>query len=229
MFLSNFVMNLFTLLILISSAVGQNQPNGNFSFDAPLIGEQNLPLVATLDFSKIDTELKSYISNTVYRVTGEKDDIDNQQEIDKRIKEALPQITDAITENIRTDLRESPSFTASLTTSIVPADTIIFDKVWFNTGNGYDKHTGVFTAPRYGRYHFSATVMSSGKQGTVHCAMKKNNIAHLNIFGGENFSAGTVNCVLALQKGDHVTIVRNSGQGVFGGHWSVFSGYFIGE
>lgn len=101
MFLSNFVMNLFIVFILISSAVGQNQSNGNFSFDAPLIGEQNLPLVATLDFSKIDTELKSYISNTVYRVIGEKVNIDTQQEIDKRIKEALPQITDAVTENIR--------------------------------------------------------------------------------------------------------------------------------
>ncbi|XP_071177840.1 heavy metal-binding protein HIP-like [Mytilus edulis] len=229
MFLSNFVMNLFIVFILISSAVGQNQSNGNFSFDAPLIGEQNLPLVATLDFSKIDTELKSYISNTVYRVIGEKVNIDTQQEIDNRIKEALPQITDAVTENIQSDLRESASFTASLTNSIVPADTIRFDKVWLNTGNAYDKNTGVFTAPRGGRYQFSATVMSSEKQGTVHCAMKKNNMTHLNIFGGENFSAGTVNCVLALQKGDHVKIVWTNGQGVYGGHWSVFSGYFIGE
>lgn len=229
MFLSNFVMNLFIVFILISSAVGQNQSNGNFFFDAPLIGEQNLPLVATLDFSKIDTELKSYISNTVYRVIGEKVNIDTQQEIDNRIKEALPQITDAVTENIQSDLRESASFTASLTNSIVPADTIRFDKVWLNTGNAYDKNTGVFTAPRGGRYQFSATVMSSEKQGTVHCAMKKNNITHLNIFGGENFSAGTVNCVLALQKGDHVKIVWTNGQGVYGGHWSVFSGYFIGE
>lgn len=110
----------------------------------------------------------------------------------------------------------------------MPADTIRFDKVWLNTGNGYDKNTGVFTAPRDGRYHLSATVMSSGKQGTVHCALKKNNITHLHIFGGENFSAGTVNCVLALQKGDQVKIVWTSGQGVYGGHWSVFSGYFIG-
>ncbi|CAC5406971.1 unnamed protein product [Mytilus coruscus] len=220
-------MEKFIFFILISSAVGQNQPNGNFSFDAPLIGEQNLPLVATLDFSKIDTELKSYISNTVYRVTDEKVKNDTQPEVDKLIKQAVPQIVDAVTENIH--LRESASFTASLANSRVPADTIIFDKVWLNTGNAYDKNTGVFTAPRGGRYHFSATVMSSGKYGDVYSALKKNNVTHFNIFGGENFSTGTVNCVLALQKGDHVRIVRTRGEGVYGGHWSVFSGYFIGE
>ena len=45
---------------------------------------------------------------------------------------------------------------------------IVFDKVYANAGNAYNKYTGVFTAPYNGSYYFSMDISSPPTSGSHH-------------------------------------------------------------
>ena len=49
----------------------------------------------------------------------------------------------------------SARFSSTTTVSVTETQNIVFDHVDLNQGQGYDKTTGVFTAPVSGLYQFS--------------------------------------------------------------------------
>jgi hypothetical protein len=63
------------------------------------------------------------------------------------------------------------AFHATLTHDIRlgQSQTVVFDHVITNNGNGYSKHSGLFTAPRDGTYYFTTSFLS--RSGSVHLQM----------------------------------------------------------
>ncbi|VDI63872.1 Hypothetical predicted protein, partial [Mytilus galloprovincialis] len=124
-----------------------------------------------------------------------------------------------------------PAFTASLTNkkTLAAKEIIKFDKVWLNTGDIYDPSTGIFTVPINGLYLVSSSMMSdSGKH--LHCHLWRNDQSNVGVFG-TGYSQGSLNTVMDLKKGEHLTIHLHNGavENAYGFHWLMFSAYLISE
>lgn len=104
----------------------------------------------------------------------------------------------------------------------------IFDVVETNYGNGYDKNTGVFTAPSAGLYAFSWTIHaagthqagSSGQYGEMVAVLKQNGVAKGSIYADTekeyDDDSGTGFVILAVSTRDTFQIVsQTEGQGAF--------------
>ena len=109
-------------------------------------------------------------------------------------------------------------------------EIIKFDSVRTNIGGHYSPITGVFTVPIPGLYMLSTTVMST-KGKSIHCALWVNNVMYERAYG-TNYSTGSLNTVLQLEKGDRVYIKKdskysNSAEHMLGTYYSMFSGYLI--
>ncbi|XP_061195668.1 uncharacterized protein LOC133203887 [Saccostrea echinata] len=106
--------------------------------------------------------------------------------------------------------------------------TLIFDLVETNLGNGYNKKTGIFTAPTSGVFAFTWTLHAAGKHvagssgsnyGEMNAAIKQNGITKGVIVTDTETqydnAAGTGFVVLSLKAGDQIKIVSNNynGQG----------------
>ena len=105
--------------------------------------------------------------------------------------------------------------------------TVIYDKVLTNDGNGYDDRTGVFTCPVAGTYMFVVDSHSPGPTW-LHIYLNKIRVASLFVAGGHNhpYLQMSRTVVLKLKKGDHVKVVnsaKNKGN-VFHEGYSGFSG-----
>lgn len=202
-------------------SINDQQGGDNSTVEVPLLNNQNMPLVAMFDTTNLNKAVKSYIKTTVDECTEEK----------------IPQIKDTILDVIGYEpgrQQERPAFTASLTTGILfstsGSEVIVFDKVWLNSGNVYDKNTGVFTIPRTGLYMISATVTST-RNKYLHCHLWKDNEELLGIFG-TGLSTGTINPVMALSKGTRIYVKHDSNrinEFILGVQYSMFSGLLLSE
>ncbi|XP_029931742.1 cerebellin 11 [Myripristis murdjan] len=104
--------------------------------------------------------------------------------------------------------------------------TLIFNRVFTNTGNAYNSSTGIFTAPVRGVYHFSFMTFGYNSH-TSGAILTKNGRCQVSTweFKGPDTSDTTSNTVvLSLNVGDRVSIILWRGGKV---HTSVFSGFLI--
>ncbi|XP_071180308.1 heavy metal-binding protein HIP-like [Mytilus edulis] len=212
MVLKGILLLIFVLTIIMKYGNGQKP-----SAEIPLLNNQNMPLVALFDTTKLNEVLKIAIKKTV----------------EETMNEMIPRIKQAVLADIGYEPgreKDRPAFTASLTLNrnLGGHEVVIFDKIWLNMGGAYDKDTGVFTAPKTGLYSISTTVMSYHAM-YLHCYLWKNNERMVLAFGTNN-STGTLNVVMALKMNDTV-YVKHTGntEKVFGNHRSTFSGYLITE
>lgn len=106
-------------------------------------------------------------------------------------------------------------------------EKVPFETVWLNVGLGYNKDTGVFRAQKAGLYSFSATIMSYQSTKTVECVLVVNNAYQAKIYGSLNYASGAVTAVIQLQPGDEVFIELLKDGGIYGKHWSSFSGHLV--
>ncbi|XP_061176946.1 complement C1q tumor necrosis factor-related protein 7-like [Saccostrea echinata] len=107
--------------------------------------------------------------------------------------------------------------------------TVIFDKVTLNKGKGYNKKTGIFTAPDEGVYTFSWTILSMANTYFI------SEIVHDGKPVGKNYTDGrgrngyvmsSTNTNIKMKKGDKAWIRTYFTHGKFahGEDWSIFSG-----
>lgn len=126
------------------------------------------------------------------------------------------------------------AFTANLLehqTDIGLYQTIIFDTIEVNIGDGYSADTGIFTAPVAGTYFFLASITSHNndfvESEIVHNGQYLN---HMYSSDNDHYQEqGTNGGVIVLEKGDHVW-VRNAHRDktkVFGHKYSTFSGFLL--
>lgn len=114
--------------------------------------------------------------------------------------------------------------------------TIKFQKIITNTGNGLDSNTSVFKAPVSGLYFFSANLMTYGNEDFEAELIKNGATIVEGYFGnGNTYSTGSLNGVLQMEAGDDVWIqINKSGYNdgnvrVHGSGFSWFSGFLITE
>ncbi|CAG2212718.1 unnamed protein product [Mytilus edulis] len=215
-YLTSSYFELLSILLIWILGYSSGHEVDNSTVQIPLLDIQHVPLVALFDTTNLNKVLTTYINSTVEKATEDK--ISN-------MKNDL--LTDINQDLARTD--ERPAFSASRTSSksLGLNEVLTFDKVWLNIGNGYEPTTGVFTVPKDGIYFISNTVMST-KGKFLHCHLWRNNESNVGSFGTD-YSSGTLNTVMALRKGDKIYIKHDvyNNESIYGGHWSMFSGYLI--
>ncbi|CAC5358719.1 unnamed protein product [Mytilus coruscus] len=114
----------------------------------------------------------------------------------------------------------------------IPAkSTVVYSTVMTNLGNGYDKSTGIFTAPSNGVYIFSWTVLTHNRKYFVTYLALNGNVIIKNYTGATNVAdhiSSSQNAVLEIKKDDKVfvkVLEGNIGQYMIGNHYSSSSGY----
>uniref|UniRef100_UPI0037E80E5D cerebellin 11 n=1 Tax=Semicossyphus pulcher TaxID=241346 RepID=UPI0037E80E5D len=109
--------------------------------------------------------------------------------------------------------------------------TLIFKRVFSNTGNGYDENTGIFTAPVNGLYYFSFSTYGYNTH-VMGAILMKNSIRQISTYDsptadGSDSSSNSV--VLRLAAGDNVYMELWDAGRVFdnlNGH-TTFSGFLV--
>ncbi|XP_062613044.1 complement C1q tumor necrosis factor-related protein 3-like [Saccostrea cucullata] len=120
-------------------------------------------------------------------------------------------------------------FTATLSHqhSLSARQTIVYDKVVTNYGNGYDKWTGHFKAPIDGLYVFSCAAMAHASHH-IHIEIVKNGKMVSRVFSSDSpYDLGTQTVVLALRRGYQVWARQEQDGRHLQGSYNQFSGYLI--
>lgn len=110
------------------------------------------------------------------------------------------------------------TFTAKLQrayTSLNNRETIIFDTIVTNAGQGYDNNTGIFVCPVSGFYQFAATVVSeSGADKNLDAELMYNGHQivrlHATVYG---FDGGSQVVNIHCRQGERVWIRHTMGVG----------------
>nr|KAG5690059.1 hypothetical protein BaRGS_016367 [Batillaria attramentaria] len=125
------------------------------------------------------------------------------------------------------------AFTAHMSQSGVAVGTsspFLFDAVVTNIGNGYNPHTGVFTAPYNGIYAFFFSIMNHGSSA-LHVAIEKTGTVLASTYAqgiSSTYDKASVMATVSLQKGDQVFVRRVDGDtNILGEAATMFSGFLI--
>ena len=124
------------------------------------------------------------------------------------------------------------AFTAGVTSYSTTwnSETLIFNSVILNVGNGYNPSTGVFTSPVAGTYIFYVTAVEYNKQYLM-VDIVLNSVSKVKLVGDNEavYQTGTNMVVLNLQKGDSVWVRHSQGNGYYSHNVPIttFSGFMI--
>ena len=116
--------------------------------------------------------------------------------------------------------------TLSAHTTLGQKQTIEFDQIITNIGNGYNSVSGVFTVPATGIYQFSTTMLKfTSTENEIHTQLMQNNNVVGQNFGNLNRASGTQNVIVSAQKGDSVYVrhheaLRTTQQAIHGHGYS---------
>uniref|UniRef100_A0A8C6T1Q7 Cerebellin 10 n=1 Tax=Neogobius melanostomus TaxID=47308 RepID=A0A8C6T1Q7_9GOBI len=109
--------------------------------------------------------------------------------------------------------------------------TLVFRGVVSNIGNAYNPHTGIFTAPVRGAYHFEFYIMAHGGSHASRVGLVKNGEHVFNALEHQTNGFGTAanGVTLLLEAGDVVFLRLWENHVIFddGSHFSSFSGHLL--
>ncbi|XP_071145634.1 uncharacterized protein [Mytilus edulis] len=113
--------------------------------------------------------------------------------------------------------------------------TVLFEHVITNIGNGLDPNTSIFKAPITGVYHFDVIIMSHfGEDMETEIVKNGNGLVRLYSGNGDTWGVGMQAIVIQMNAGDDVWVrvynnpdVNDGNIRVFGGFWSSFSGFLL--
>ncbi|XP_062580538.1 uncharacterized protein LOC134242466 [Saccostrea cucullata] len=119
--------------------------------------------------------------------------------------------------------------TRSLHLNIRSKVNVVYDGVYYNYGNAYNRHTGVFEAPSDGLYVFSwASVVAPRKMFDSEILLngRRKGLGNCNNLKGQGYENCSRTYPLVLKAGDRVNI-RTAGANNLEGLWSSFSGFKV--
>ncbi|XP_061181413.1 uncharacterized protein LOC133189975 isoform X1 [Saccostrea echinata] len=127
------------------------------------------------------------------------------------------------------------AFTAGITSSASSwtGSILVFPKIIFNTGGGYDPTTGMFTTPVDGHYVFFVSVQSYGtNEIRMDIVLNGESKVRTMAYDGSDkdyYEAGVNLVVLRLNQGDKVWVKRYTGTGYYSLSVPVttFSGFLL--
>ncbi|XP_034412830.1 cerebellin 11 [Cyclopterus lumpus] len=183
--------------------------------------------------------LEARLNATVDQLTGQKAEVDRLREENEGLKTRLSATEEEIDTLKQSNANGAPrvAFSASLADfgeiykGPCTDKTLIYKRVFSNTGDGYDQSTGVFTAPVCGLYFFSFSTYGYNTHVTGAILMK-NGARQVSTYDGlaADGSDGAGNAVaLQLVAGDAVHMELWDGGRVFdnlNGH-TTFSGFLV--
>ena len=123
------------------------------------------------------------------------------------------------------------AFTADLSKTVITTKegSLVCDHVLTNIGNGYNKETGVFTAPVEGTYLFLLTLAADCKNSASTAKaliMLGDRIIGIAYCKGSNWSTG--HAVAEIDSGEKVWLkVDGDAKYSFGESWTTFSGMLL--
>lgn len=95
-------------------------------------------------------------------------------------------------------------------TNAGPHHVIVYDHVVTNSENGYNKHTGAFTAPKSGMYVFSwTTFVDPRSYFPIELAVNSHRAGIVFVHASTTFNGITGSVVITLQQND-VVMVRSA-------------------
>ena len=107
---------------------------------------------------------------------------------------------------------------------------LVFDEIVINEGQGYDNHTGVFTAPLDGFYNFNIHVVSYSKS-LFHLGLLHNGRQVIDVHksGDVNYGSASNSVLVKLGKQDQVKLVSRYISSDVDGSWqsTTFSGHLL--
>ena len=108
--------------------------------------------------------------------------------------------------------------------------TLVYDGILTNEGNGYDDRTGVFTCPVAGTYIFVVDALCRPATWLA-LTLNKKAVAHLHrssLYSKNPLVQISRTVLLKLTKGDHVKVVSEGDQlYLYGDGYSGFTGTFL--
>lgn len=111
--------------------------------------------------------------------------------------------------------------------------TIKYDNITLNLGNGYDPRQGVFTAPKAGLYIFSASLSSAANEhSTFWAELTKEDLslARLNLYGSPGTAdQSSVTAITHLKQGEQVwvRVIEGNDVSAWGDKYSYFTGMLL--
>ncbi|XP_071142924.1 complement C1q tumor necrosis factor-related protein 3-like [Mytilus edulis] len=218
----------------------------NNKMAAPLLDDQNAPLVVMIDLSKADEHIKEYVNTALETkmanlVKTKLEDVFKPLQIEEDVKLYVDEVRQNVTLNITDDIKRiieevlerkqmNPAFFSTLKTTqnLGRNDVLIFPNVVTNNENGYDVNTGIFNSPKTGVYEFSANFISNGDMWLEINLMKNGHVIARAHCAKTHGVAGTLQVILTLQKGDTIYLQhpRDSGS-IDGSDYSMFSGHML--
>ncbi|XP_055999606.1 complement C1q subcomponent subunit A-like [Ostrea edulis] len=170
-----------------------------------------------------DTRLKT-LKNLIYN---------NAETTVKLDSTALKQLIQLSTTGTFPNRKQRVSFSVypkSKDLKLGKGQTVIYDGILTNDGNGYDDRTGIFTCPVAGTYMFVLDCLSP-KPTTIRIVMNNNAVGSVHIASanyGISWQQLSRTVILKARKGDHVKIVNGENNGfMHRSHYSGFSGTLL--
>uniref|UniRef100_A0A3Q3KPK1 C1q domain-containing protein n=1 Tax=Monopterus albus TaxID=43700 RepID=A0A3Q3KPK1_MONAL len=139
----------------------------------------------------------------------------------------------------QTERFQQVAFSAALTNSdetLGPSErdvTLIFKHVVTNIGNAYNPHTGFFTAPVRGAYHFEWHIGDiGGRSPATAAALVKNSERVFSAYANltpSHFETSSESATLQLEAGDVVSVNKWATSGIYDNvnHHVTFSGHLL--
>ncbi|XP_056014490.1 uncharacterized protein LOC130046569 [Ostrea edulis] len=129
------------------------------------------------------------------------------------------------------DITRKVGFTVGVSSynSTWNSGTLVFPRVVYNIGGGYDPNTGVFTAPVDGHFVFFVNVQSFSSN-SIHTYLVLNGTPKVQTMAYSDYTSGPNLAVLRLHKGDRVWVKHYAGTGYFtqgDAPITTFSGFLI--
>ncbi|KAK7110095.1 cerebellin-3-like [Littorina saxatilis] len=193
-------------------------------------------LIAVLAETKHDSVIKE---NDVYSMTSVRirrsDDTDRLTPVVSQHSQELVELKAELTAlKARTaELENIVCFTVRFSEADVTGlglnQPVVFDVVQYNAGGGYDKNSGIFTAPKAGTYVFTLSLQRHGSDGTyIQMVIKKGNTVLGTAEAGYSpFEHGTMMVTTHLTQGDVISVQTTHGSMVYGVQATSFSGVRI--
>lgn len=106
---------------------------------------------------------------------------------------------------------------------------VVYDKVFFNYGNAYNPHSGIFTAPSAGLYIFTWTSLVNPKSifdAEILINAKRKGLGNCNNEGSPGFGNCANTVPLVLKAGDKVNLRTTTANFLYK-EWSSFKGWKV--
>ena len=109
---------------------------------------------------------------------------------------------------------------------------VLFNRVLTNVGNGYDRNTGIFTAPFSGLYtfhlHFIGGLHKDKTELAICAGGKAMAVAYADGYDADNNDQGSCTAVIGLLNGEEVSVKVYLGNPLlWGSNLASFSGMLI--